>query len=83
MVSIWYHVACSVEVVFWNRGAKKEDEVDDHGGMDCQLSHLPETENEGGTIREIRIIIIIIIKRKEEGERAEGNELYRRRRGDE
>ena len=82
MVSIWYlHVACSVEVVFWNRGAKKEDEVDDHGGMDCQLSHLPETENEGGTIREIRIIIIII--EREEGERAEGDELYRRRRGDE
>lgn len=50
--------------------------------MDCQLSHLPETENEGGTIREIRIIIIII-EREEEGERAEGDELHRRRRGDE
>lgn len=49
--------------------------------MDCQLSHLPETENEEGTIREIRIIIIII--EREEGERAEGDELYRRRRGDE
>lgn len=46
-----------------DRGAKKEqgfdddDDDDESSRIECQLSHLPETENEGGTIREIIIII--------------------------
>lgn len=55
-----------------DRGAKKEqgfddDDDDESSRIECQLSHLPETENEGGTIREIIIIIESIAGRRGRG----------------
>lgn len=70
-----------------DRGAKKEqgfddDDDDESSRIECQLSHLPETENEGGTIREIIIIIIEGIAGRRGRGRAGDDELYGER-GDE